>query len=109
MLPLVLGQECTDNEVRLVDGFTDSYNGEGFAQLCYNGQWHYISSNTTDYVQQVCDQLGHPPKVKGMYIGMIEKIHGQKDLCSVRILSTLRMNAWHSESAEPSLLKSISH
>ena len=64
LLPLALGQECTDNEVRLVDGFTDSYNGEGFAQLCYNGQWHYISSNTTDYVQQVCDQLGH--KVKGI-------------------------------------------
>ena len=106
MLPLALGQECTDNEVRLVDGFTDSYNGEGFAQLCYKGQWHYIISNTTDYVQQVCVQLEHPPKDKGMYIGMIEKIHGQKRFM---LLNTLRINVWHSESAEPSLLKPVSH
>ena len=53
--------------MRLVDGFTDTYDGEGFAELCYNGQWHYISSNTTEYnAQLVCNQLGHLPKTKGM-------------------------------------------
>ena len=61
MCILATAQDCTGNDVRLVDGFVGD-GSDGRVEVCLNGQWSGICDSQWDTNDAIviCSQIGFP-------------------------------------------------